>query len=639
MDRFFRRALAVAGLVGTAICGAWAQSGTWQPLTNQPPFAPSTMFLLMDGSILCQADYPNGTTWAKLTPDVTGSYANGTWSPVASSPWSQKFYGSGVFADGRVIVCGGEYSNAGADTNKTEIYDPSSDQWTEISGPPGWTYVGDAPCGITADGRFIIGSITDQRTAFYDPILSSWFAGPTKRDTKSAEESWCLLPDGSFLAVECVRHPATERWIPSTNSWIDAGATSLDLVLPNSLEVGGSLALPDGRAFVIGANGFTGLYTLPNGPSLPGGWLPGPTFGPIDGRQIGAEDAPAVLEPNGKVLIAVGPVSAKGGSFDSPTYFFEFDGTQLTRVDAPDNGFGPPYVGRFMLAPSGEILFAASGQIQVYTSVGSPDPSWKPTITVSPGTVLPGGQYTIQGTQFNGLSQAVAYGDDVTTATNYPIVRIVNNATGNVAYCRSYNPSTMAIATGSAPVITNFEVPHSLDLGASTIQVVANGIASDPVPINVANGITVEPIGFSVVPGLTVSGGIPDLQHSDNHYLVVQRGFTITPTDDPLEVTFTGSPQVLNPTTMQFSIETSALGPGVIQRLRLYNYVTRTWDLVDQRRMDATDKTVTVNVAAGPYFDALTGQVQAKASYTYFALGLGQNFRIRFDWVSWTLTH
>jgi hypothetical protein len=43
----------------------------------------------------------------------------------------------------------------------------------------------------------------------------------------------------------------------------------------------------------------------------------------------------------------------------------------------------------------------------------------------------------------------------------------------------------MGVATGSLTVSTNFDVPSVIDAGPSTLEVVANGIASTPVSITV----------------------------------------------------------------------------------------------------------------------------------------------------------
>ena len=88
------------------------------------------------------------------------------------------------------------------------------------------------------------------------------------------------------------------------------------------------------------------------------------------------------------------------------------------------------------------------------------------------------------GRNFNGFSQGAAYGDDAQAATNYPIVRIVNNASGHVFYARTHDHSTMAVAfTGTAS--TQYDVPAGIETGASKLYVVANGIASAGTAVNV----------------------------------------------------------------------------------------------------------------------------------------------------------
>jgi len=80
-----------------------------------------------------------------------------------------------------------------------------------------------------------------------------------------------------------------------------------------------------------------------------------------------------------------------------------------------------------------------------------------------PSCVVPGSSYLVSGTQLNGLSQGAAYGDDVQGATNYPLVQIVNNSSGNVFYARTSGFSTMSIAPGQAGRRTSLwrRRPHS----------------------------------------------------------------------------------------------------------------------------------------------------------------------------------
>jgi hypothetical protein len=93
-------------------------------------------------------------------------------------------------------------------------------------------------------------------------------------------------------------------------------------------------------------------------------------------------------------------------------------------------------------------------------------------------------KYVISGHHFNGFSQGAAYGDDAQSATNYPLVRITNQATGHAFYSRTHDHSSMAVANG-AIVSTHFDVPDNQERGASSLVVVANGIPSSPITINV----------------------------------------------------------------------------------------------------------------------------------------------------------
>ena len=78
-----------------------------------------------------------------------------------------------------------------------------------------------------------------------------------------------------------------------------------------------------------------------------------------------------------------------------------------------------------------------------------------------------------------------SFGDEFETATNYPLVRITNTSTGHVFYARTHDHSTMAVATGNKIVSTNFDVPAGMETGASSLEVVANGIPSAAVAITV----------------------------------------------------------------------------------------------------------------------------------------------------------
>jgi hypothetical protein len=130
----------------------------------------------------------------------------------------------------------------------------------------------------------------------------------------------------------------------------------------------------------------------------------------------------------------------------------------------------------------GEVIV---GESKVYTSTGAYQASWAPAITKAPTTLVRGSTHKISGTQFNRLSQAAAFGDEYETATNYPLLRITNQATGHVFYAKTHTHSSMAVATGTKTVSTKFDVPAGMETGASSLAVVANGIPSQAVHVTV----------------------------------------------------------------------------------------------------------------------------------------------------------
>ncbi|HWF49065.1 MAG TPA: kelch repeat-containing protein [Solirubrobacteraceae bacterium] len=456
-------------------------SGTWDVVANAPGIQTSTMLLLTDGRVICQED---GTAnFSALSPDSSGSYHNGTWAPIAPMSIWRRYYASAVLADGRVFVAGGEDAPT-PDTNICEIYDPVSDTWTVIGGPAGWSNIGDTPCAVLADGRVLMGDINSTRTVIYDPVADMWTGTGTKGD-RSSEETWTLLRDGSVLTVECnPTYPrAAQRYIPSTGTWVDAGQTVVDLVAHTfSTEIGPAVLLEDGRVIAFGGTGHTAIYA--NG-STPGTWSPGPDF-PVgtDGELMTVRDAPACLLANGKVLCCAG-LATGGAGWGGPPDFFEYssDTDTLDPVGQPPINASVPYVGRMMLLPTGEVLYAADDNgISIYTPSQPPrhhrEERLEPEITSAPEHMAPGSHHKVAGHRFNGVSQAVSYGDDCTTATNYPLARL-RYPQGVVVYCRTFDHSTMALATGNHVVHTTVEIPASAPHGHASLEIVANGIASD----------------------------------------------------------------------------------------------------------------------------------------------------------------
>ena len=475
------------------ICLSWAGGGT--------------AFLLTDGTVMMQeiSSFWFGATlatrrWWKLTPDQSGSYSNGRWSRLADSNVARLYFASAVLADGRVVVCGGEYSDASGTfkqdwNNSCEIYDPVADTWASFVSPtkPGsppavWEEIGDASCTLLPDGTLLVGALDSANVAKLDPSTLTWTAmNPRPGVGNSNEDSWVLMSDNTMATPSCQRPPTTWVYDISSDQWNRGNDLPVSII--NAVEeIGAGLLRYDATAFFLGANEHTAIYAPTASPQ----WSNGGDLPLQDEQSLGIVDGPAALLVNGNILFGAAPTNA-AGDFLSPCYYFEFDGTMFNRTNDPPNNDCPTYPTRLLLLPDGDVMFCREGDSSFsayHSDAAVPQDSFRPVIQTCPATFAPGTTIQVSGLQFNGLSQAVGYGDDSQTATNYPLVRIVNKQTNRVRYCRTFNHTTvdnngntipsMGVATGAAVITTNVSIPWDIDNGDSSLYVVANGIPSEP---------------------------------------------------------------------------------------------------------------------------------------------------------------
>jgi len=530
-------AAAVAASPATARL-ATANSATaspWQSLNNQPPFTSNDCnggfpgaanpLLLTDGSVIVQdAGCPD---WWRLTPDSSGSYANGTWTQIGSLPpgYAPLYHSSAVLPDGRVIIMGGEYNVVDgvyftpAWTAQGAIYDPIADVWTSVAPPPFFSFIqnlpppaplmqtiGDAQSIVLPNGVYMQADCCTNQQALLDAHTLTWTPTGVGKFDDNDEEGWTLLPNGEVLTVDAYV-PFNFPYIPTgtnselynhrTGTWHSAGSTivqlwdsglycgELNAPAPTpTFELGPAVLRADGTVFYTGSNtcpaavGNTAIYN-----SYTGQWQPGPVFPEVNGvTDLNIADGPASWEPNDKVLMMASP---EYGS--PPSFFFEWDGKHLNQVPGPPNApFDGSYYGNMLLLPTGQILLTDfSTDIELYNpTITGRDREFQQTIApavfFAPLEVTRGGSYEIFGLLFNGVTQGAAYGDDVQAATNFPLVRVINLKTSHVFYSRTHDHSNMAVAFPGL-VSTHFDVPADQETGPSLLEVVANGIASRPV--------------------------------------------------------------------------------------------------------------------------------------------------------------
>jgi len=521
LEQLPHRSAAAAG-AATAPAATSEFGGTWQTVTVNTGVTSglSNPELLTDGTIIFN---DSGTQfWWKLTPDSAGNYADGTWTQIASLPviggvqYSPLYFASAVLPDGRFIIMGGEYQNfVPTWTNDGAIYNPVSNNWTAVNAPKGWGYdssgdgvIGDSESVVLANGTWMLAGCCNypDQEALFDATNLTWtFTGaPNAGGNYQDEQGYQLLPNGNVLTNDIwTYYPATtsatnaEQYVPSSGVWVSAGNTPVSLVDPTTcgnFEIGPAVVRPNGTVVAFGGNTGckgvtksdpTAIYNVSEGTWTAGRDVPF-VCGTAGTSACDLADAPGVMMPNGNILFA-----ASSGYGNSPTHFFEYTSTNTIEqvADTLENAStSGAYYYNFLVLPNGQILCTDfSNTAEIYTPVGSPKAAWAPTVNLASMTNLARhGTYTLTGTQFNGLTQGAYYGDDEQGATNYPIVRLTNMGSGKVVYARTVNPNTMSIAPGTASSVT-VTIPDVAPIGMAMLSVIANGIASNPVMVEITN--------------------------------------------------------------------------------------------------------------------------------------------------------
>jgi hypothetical protein len=555
--RIIRRlgnAVLVVALVGASTTTAHA---AWTAVLTPPPMSGGvgSLALLTDGSVLVGDKFQG---WYKLTPDNTGKYEAGTWSAtgaIASSHVARDQLPSTMLQDGRYMILGGEHIS-GPDKATMEIYDPVTNTWTP--GPDMPAPVGDTATSILPGGSFLVSSVSSNQEFIYSPSSNSWSpqVAPGKPlgtcpvglgifGCSGDEKGWTLLQNGKVLDA----FTTWSVYTPANDVWTAQAALPSGISLTGStfegLEIGPASLLYSGKVVQFGAaNAGTPGQTAIYDPATTS-WTSGPT--PPDHFQFG--DTPAAVMPNGHVLCTTSPNTPGGGPQSS---YYEYDPVANsfgTALSPPP--FGLTSAALFLVLPTGQVLVApTTGGLNwaVYTSTGAPMNSWRPTITSISGPVA--GEYTLTGTQFNGLTTGATFGDDHNMATNYPIVSL-SDVSGHTYYARTYGfdqmaPLPVSIHSQSSCKFTlPVTLPNETPNGTYSVHVSANGVPdtghttfvsfSGP-HVTQISGPTSVPLGATQVWNVTMSAPTPgpnstivNLSSSDTRVATIPASVAVTP--------------------------------------------------------------------------------------------------------------
>jgi len=488
-------------------------ASNWTALTNAAPAAIGTMMLLTNGTVMAQeAGVTN--TWYQLTPDSTGSYANGTWTTLAPMGTDRLYFGSNVMQNGNVFVVGGEYSGPNGTANWTntgEIYNSSSNSWSPITNFPQSNY-GDDPSILLPNGNILAGYLAGPQTYIYNITTNTWTQTGTKNNNDASdEEAWVKLPDNSILSYDVFYNTGNtpglaQRYIPSMGKWVNTGPVPVALSSPAAgYELGPNALLPNGDVFQVGGNNNTALYNpttniWTKGPVIPGG--------------LESDDAPGVLLPNGQFLF-----TADTQLYQAPTHVFDYNYVTNKITDVtPTVANGDPaslvsqladlpsFTDRFLMLPNGQALFTAGGTSQIYVYTGTGPVVTSSTPSIAAIFANKGNSYTLLGSALNGASQGASYGDDAEMDTNYPIVSVATDI-GTTYFARTTNWNNTGVGVTNGSSVVSFSLPAAFSSPPSVTAVAQVASVGQPLN-NVAVATFTDPNGvYTGQYGATINWG------------------------------------------------------------------------------------------------------------------------------------
>ena len=525
----------------SALPASTTQSGGPWSLMTQPSFrstgySPQQLFLLTNGKVFVQARGGDKglTQWWLYSPDSSGNYQNGTWKRAADAPagYNPINFNGAVLHDGNFMMMGGE-QNFDANgvmsemtINTGALYNVATDSWSKIDAPNNgqgdWNVIPDAPMALLANGQYMQGaggSIYDGKggftigkpnsghdpSALFNPATKSWTITGTNKVGSNFEGGFQLLQNDKVLNVSSdnygqrgVAGPA-EVFNPATGLWSPAGTTPTSLFFS---ETGATIGLPNGKVLGTGPSGTAALYD-----PVTNSWSAAANLPKLkNGLQLSCSDNAAAILPSGNVLMAVStfPQTPNGGaSFMGPAIYVEYDVSTDSWKTLPYDLSGIPSASEgvngifFLDLPNGQVMVIHDGTMELFTDTGAPNSSWLPAVSnVSSTSVTPKTSFTVTGTQLAGLTQGTNWGDESMNATNYPIVRIVNDATKVVSYAMVTNVSSTSIAP-NAPATLDFTVDTTIQNGSSKLYVVASGVSSTGTAVTITGGVSAQAVSTS----------------------------------------------------------------------------------------------------------------------------------------------
>ena len=247
----------------------YATAELYDPATNQWTFTGSlntarrydVQVELANGEVLAATGSSGPPTCTRyLSSAELYNPATGQWTYTGSALIPREGASAIRLADGRVLLAGG-YNGGSAcsdtDPADTEIYDPSTGQWSFAGNlPHGWL---NGAMVLLPDHRVLLvdgwqyGSGNFAEAVIFDPATNQWSEAAAPSLPRSGAAA-TLLPDGKVLLSQGGQLQS-EIYDPVANTW------SLDATALDANNGGHTFLLPNGKVLVVGGSNSTGPST------------------------------------------------------------------------------------------------------------------------------------------------------------------------------------------------------------------------------------------------------------------------------------------------------------------------------------------------------------------------------------------
>ncbi|WP_413292987.1 kelch repeat-containing protein [Bdellovibrio sp. HCB185ZH] len=249
-------------------------SEIFDPATGQWSAGPSlptkrlwaTSTRLNDGRFLIVGGVDE--TMTRVTSTLFYNPTTNSWSAGPSIAMGRIGHSASLLPDGRVIIMGGnENTGIFPPSNKTDIFDPTTNQWT--AGPNMLTAVAEHTAVTLNDGTILlVGGLTTTTlnsasavVQLYNPSTNS-FTAKASQSVGRYQANVTILPSGKVLSLGGLNAAqailaSSEIYDPSANTWT-AGA---NLNIPRRAH--NSISLPSGKILITGGTASSSFPLTP----------------------------------------------------------------------------------------------------------------------------------------------------------------------------------------------------------------------------------------------------------------------------------------------------------------------------------------------------------------------------------------